>query len=180
MRLRGCVWAYVCMLIMIGLIIEFQHTPDFGVQLLVIDEISTVGAAQFEIVSRRLDQVRKVLWREKFNTVPPDDEDGFGGIGVVCMGDFAQLPPVLATLLLSGGPILDAKNSGLRTFALAGRQRFKDFSDVIRLRRIHRIQGADPYKETTMRLRDAAITLEDYNLWKKHEVEALDVPSGIG
>ncbi len=34
------------------------------VKLLVIDEISTVGAAQFMIVSRRLDQVGKALWRE--------------------------------------------------------------------------------------------------------------------
>jgi len=32
------------------------------VKLLVIDEISTVGAAQFEIISRRLDQVGKALW----------------------------------------------------------------------------------------------------------------------
>lgn len=151
-----------------------------GVQLLVIDEISTVGAAQFAIISRRLDQVGKAVWRERFHTVPPDDDDGFGGIGVVCMGDFAQLPPVLSTLLLMGVPILDAKNSGLRTIALTGRQRFKEFKDVIRLRRIHRIQGADPYKETTMRLRDAAITLDDYNLWKEHEIQALDVPSAIG
>ena len=154
--------------------------PHIGVQLLVIDEISTVGAAQFEIVSRRLDQVRKVLWRERFHTAAPDDDVGFGGIGVVCMGDFAQLPPVLSTLLLMGSPIQDAKNSGLRTLALTGRQRFKEFKDVIRLRRIHRIQGADPYKETTMRLRDAAITFEDYSLWKEHEIAALDIPSAIG
>lgn len=151
-----------------------------GVQLLVIDEISTVGAAQFAIISRRLDQVGKALWRERFHTAPPDDDDDFGGIGVVCMGDFAQLPPVLSTLLLMGVPILDAKKSGLRTIALTGRQRFKEFKDVIRLRRIHRIQGADPYKESTMRLRDAAITLDDYNLWKEHEIQALDVPSAIG
>ena len=154
--------------------------PYFGVQLLVIDEISIVGAAQFEIVSRRLDQVRMVLWRERFRAAPPDDDDGFGGFGVVCMGDFAQLPPVLSTLLLTGSSILDAKNSRLRTYALTGRQRFKQFTDVIRLKRIHRIQGADAYKETTMRLRDAAITMEDYNLWREHEIDALDVPSAIG
>ena len=33
------------------------------VQLLVIDEISIVGAAQFEIICRRLEQVGKILWR---------------------------------------------------------------------------------------------------------------------
>ena len=55
-----------------------------------------------------------------------------------------------------------------------GRQTFAQFEDVIRLRRIHRILGKDPYKETTMRLRDAAITLEDYMLWKSHEIESLE------
>ena len=150
-----------------------------GVQLLVIDEISTVGAAPFEIISRRLEQVGKVLWRERFGTAPPDELGGFGGIGVVCMGDFAQLPPVLSSMLLTGSPIQDAKSSGLRTLALTGRQRFQHFQDVIRLRRIHRIQGADPYKESTMRLRDASITLDDYKLWKQHEIDSLDVPSAI-
>ena len=57
--------------------------------------------------------------------------------------------------------------------ALAGRQTFAGFEDVIRLRRIHRQQGVDAFKESTMRLRDAAITHEDYELWKTHEVDVL-------
>ena len=57
--------------------------------------------------------------------------------------------------------------------ALAGRHTFAMFQDVIRLRRIHRILGKDPFKETTMRLRDAAITVEDYKLWKSHEVDTI-------
>ena len=81
-----------------------------------------MGAAQFEIISHRLDQVGKALWRERFHKAPPDDIGGFGGIGVVCIGDFAQLPPVLSTLLLTGTPIVDAKKSGLRSLALIGRQ----------------------------------------------------------
>ena len=93
------------------------------------------------------------------------------------MGDFAQLPPVLSTALLSGTQLQDAKNSGLRALALAGRQRFQSFTDVLRLRRIHRILGADPYKESTMRLRDAAITSEDYELWKQHEVDSIEPSS---
>ncbi len=50
---------------------------------------------------------------------------------------------------------------------------------MIRLRRIHRIQGADPFKESTMRLRDAAISVEDTSLWKQHEVESLEDDSAI-
>ena len=154
------------------------------VQLLVIDEISTVGAAQFEIMSRRLEQVGKTLWRDRTGQVPEDgwwEEhlSGFGGIGVVCMGDFAQLPPVLSTMLLPRAPIVDAKNSGLRNLALSGQKRFLSFEDVIRLRRIHRIKGADPFKESTMRLRDAALTLQDHELWKQHEISSLESSSAV-
>jgi len=144
------------------------------VELLVLDEVSTIGAASFQIICRRLEQVGKVLWRVRYRTRPPDDIGWFGGIGVLLMGDFAQLPPVLASSLLSGATIMEGKKSGLRAFALAGRQTFEQFQDVIRLRRIHRILGAGPFKESTMRLRDAAITVEDYNLWKTHEIESLE------
>ena len=40
--------------------------------------------------------------------------------------------------------------------------------------RIHRQKGLDAFKESAMRLRDAAITLEDYDLWNEHEVDSID------
>ena len=97
----------------------------------------------------------------------------FGGICVFLMGDFAQLPPVLATSVLPGMSMTESRGAVGRAMALAGRQTFAGFEDVIRLRRIHRQQGVDAFKESTMRLRDAAITYEDYKLWKTHEVDAL-------
>ena len=144
------------------------------VELLLVDEISTVGAAQFEIMNRRLQQVARVVHRQRFGTEPPDDMGSFGGIGVVLMGDFAQLPPVLATSLLMGNLIMERHASGLRGYALAGQKTFRNFTQVLRLRRIHRQKGPDAFKESTMRLRDAAITLEDYELWKEHEVDSID------
>ena len=91
------------------------------------------------------------------------------------MGDFAQLPPVLATSLLSGMPIVGSHNSGLRGLALAGQRSFrKHFGHVLRFKRIHRQKGADAFKESTMRLRDAAMTVEDYELWKTHELDSID------
>ncbi len=147
------------------------------VELVIIDEISTVGAAQFEIMNRRLEQVGKVLWRRRFGTRPPDSLGGFGGLGVVLMGDFAQLPPVRSSTLMPGARLEAGRRSGLRALALAGRQTFARFEDVIRLRVIHRMQAADSYKESTIRLRDAAITCEDYDLWKTHEIESLTEPS---
>lgn len=153
-----------------ALVAELRH-----VQLLLVDEISTVGAAQFELMSRRLQQVARVLFRERTGCEPPLDMGPFGGIGVVLMGDFAQLPPVMATSLLSGMPIVERHNSGLRGLAMAGQRSFRrDFSHVLRFRRIHRQKGADAFKESTMRLRDAAMTVADYDLWKTHELDSID------
>ena len=73
------------------------------VELLLVDEISTVGAAQLEIINRRLRQVSRVVHREQFGTEPPDNVGSFGSIGVVLMGDLAQLPPVLASTFLFFG-----------------------------------------------------------------------------
>ena len=144
------------------------------VQLLVIDEVSTLGAAQFEIMSRRLEQVGKVLWRARYGHAAPDSLNGFGGVGVLLIGDFAQLPPVRSSSLLAGASIDDPKTGGMRALALTGRQTFQTFEHVVRLRRIHRLLGADPFKESTLRLRDAAITVDDYSLWKEHEIASLE------
>ena len=57
---------------------------------------------------------------------------------------------------------------------LAGRQMFNTLDEVIRLRRIHRQKGADAFKESTIRLRDAANTVDDYELWKSNELDSVD------
>ena len=145
-----------------------------SVELLVIDEVSTCGAASLEVINRRMQQVARVLWRNRFRSPPPDDMGPFGGIGVLLMGDFAQLPPVLATSVLPGMPLTESGGATSRAMALAGRQTFTTFEDVLRLRRIHRQKGVDAFKDSTMRLRDAANTLEDYELWKTHELDSLD------
>ena len=71
-------------------------------------------------------------------------------------------------------PLMESGGVSARVLALAGRQTFNVFADVIRPRRIHRQKAVDAFKDSTMRLRDAAITVEDYDLWKTHEVEILD------
>ena len=144
------------------------------VRLIVIDEISTVGAGQFAIIAKRLRQAARVFYRERFNTAPPDDLGSFGGFGIMLMGDFAQLPPVLSSSLLEGSPLIESQKSNMRFEALHGRQLFKDFQQILRLRRIHRQKGADPFKESTMRLRDVAITQEDYELWQTHSLDECD------
>ena len=127
-------------------------------ELLLIDEISTVGAGQFEMISRRLEQVGKALWRERVGTEPPRDLGGFGRFGIILIGDFGQLPPVLASSLLPHSKLLEPQRSGLRGRALQGSLRFQEFVNDVRLRRIHTQKGADLFKESTIRLRDAAVT----------------------
>ena len=67
---------------------------------------------------------------------------------------------------------------------MQGREQFGKFTDVIRLRRIHRQKGADEYKNSTMRLRDAAITPADHLLWQEHVLDSTDSfpnwPEGAG
>ena len=112
----------------------------------------------------------RVLWRERFRRNPPEDLGTFGGIGIVLMGDFAQLPPMLSSSLLDGIPHQESTETNRQFVALTDQQMFGQFEQVLRLRRIHRQKGADPYKESTMRLRDAAQTKEDHDLWHAHSV----------
>ena len=121
-------------------------------ELLLIDEISTVGAAQVEMMSRRFEQVKKVMWCQLRGTEPPESFGGFGSIGMVCMGTFAQLPLVLATSLLPEARLTETRSPGLRSRGLQGCFGFQGFVQVIRSRHTLYIQkGAAPYKDSTIR-----------------------------
>ena len=86
------------------------------VQLLVIDEVSTLGAPQLEIMCRRMEQVGKVVWCERHKHSPPDSLGGWGGVGVLLIGDFAQLPPVKASSLHLEVDLEEGKSYGWRSF----------------------------------------------------------------
>eukprot|EP00959_Pyramimonas_sp_CCMP1952_P005160 108480-Pyramimonas_sp.AAC.1 len=55
--------------------------------------------------------------------------------------------------------------------ALAGRQVFDAFDDVIRRRHRYCQKRVDASKDSTKRLRDSATTTEYCALWKTHEVD---------
>ena len=59
-------------------------------RLLIIDEISMVGSSLFKWVDQRLRQIKK-------------DERPFGGVSVVLLGDFNQLPPVKDSWIFKEG-----------------------------------------------------------------------------
>ena len=89
---------------------------------------------------------------------------GFGGCAVLLSGDFAQIPPVLATSLLdtrtadaSTCPNARWQNAGSRAFVALSQNVFK-------LRRIHRNDNVCDYKTSLLALREAAPSVAQYNL----------------
>ena len=125
-----------------------------GLRLLVIDEISMVSRPMLADVDARLKE-----WRA-FNKHPAKKE-AFGGVGVIVAGDFGQLPPTKAEDLSLLCP------HELQGRAALGKRLFDRFTTVVRLRRIHRQAGASLYKESLIRLRDGAMTKEDWQQWRK-------------
>eukprot|EP00959_Pyramimonas_sp_CCMP1952_P453837 9468915-Pyramimonas_sp.AAC.1 len=92
----------------------------------------------------------------------------FGSIGVVLMGDFAQLPSVLAASLLPGVPRTDAVARLFEPWRWPPSRpspnlRTSNVCVVLTARR-----ASMHAKMQRMRLRDAAVTTEDYTLWKTH------------
>ena len=135
-------------------------------RLLVIDEISMVSAEQLELVSRRLEQAAKILYRERHGRRAPASFGGFGGLHVLLVGDFGQIPPVSGKSLISS----QAPKGEHRHLSKRGQERFNDIQNVLCLRRIYRQKNAGPFLDSTLRLRDAALQPQDYDLYKEHEL----------
>ena len=93
-----------------------------GVEFLVIDEKSMIGLTMLAWVDNRL-ELR-----------PSNQESMFGGLNVILVGDFAQLPPVMAKPLYYADPLSDP-------FEIAGSNAYFAFNKTIRLTTVMRQQG---------------------------------------
>ena len=90
----------------------------------------------------------------------------FGSVKVVLGGDFGQLPPVAVVpekTLLNAKAVQQGQN---KQEVNLGLRLFMSIRKVFRLRRIHRQVGQSTYKESLLRIRDAAHTKEDVALWQ--------------
>ena len=52
--------------------------------------------------------------------------------------------------MMAGMPLIESRGAAARSMALAGRQVFNSFVDVVRLRRIYGQKGVDAFKDSTM------------------------------
>ena len=143
--------------------------------ILEIDEISMVDRIVLAYVHLRLQEWRRTRYHDRLCGHGPcrcGARMSFGGVKVVLAGDFGQLPPVavakektlLCPEILRAGQDQSVGNLGLRLF--------RQIRAVFRLRRIHRQTGQSHYKDSLLRLRDAAHTKEDVDLWRTHDLSS--------
>ena len=103
-----------------------------GVQYIVVDEMSMLDHSLLYLISRRLQQV---------HAVPHGDDrygadEPFGGVGIILVGDFGQLPPVVRK---GGGRSLYRELPACCGFAArSGRALYLGFRTVVCLSKVYR------------------------------------------
>eukprot|EP00662_Eupelagonemidae_sp_cell21_P057762 gene57762-biopygen59097 len=92
-------------------------------------------------------------------------------MGVVLVGDFGQAPPIGEMSLLAP-PTAGERRAGARQMGCLGRRLFNNFDSCYRLRRVHRQGAVCDFKDSTLRLRDGAMSMADYRLWQTHDINS--------
>lgn len=135
---------------------DFDDVCDalIDLEMLIIDEVSMLEPSKLALLSILLDRCRRR--NHRFRGLMPN---GFGDYHVVLCGDFAQLQPVGTSLL----------SSNLKGQSALGKRLFEGFAKVVKLRRVYRqkctTEFDTKFRDSTLRLRDAAPTKEDLDLW---------------
>ena len=128
-----------------------QKFEKIGV--IIIDEKSMIGQRLLHMIDMRL--------REIF---PQSREKMFGGISIVLIGDWKQLPPV------GDSSLFDAKGK-----CAAGYNLYSSFKDVVTFSKIERQTGdsQQDFRDELGRLAEGRFTKEDWNKWKSRTLELL-------
>ena len=120
--------------------------------LLIIDEISMVGANMLLEIHKRLQHIKAVL---------PDVT--FGGVSILAVGDLYQLPPVCQS------PVFSAVNDSYAKLYRSGSLWVDEFQ-MLELDEIMRQRGDSKFCELLCRVRTADHTEDDLAVLKSREV----------
>ena len=97
---------------------EFQLRMK-GIKYVIIDEVSMLKQDELNWINQRLQQAS-------------GKTAAFGGYNIICVGDFAQLPPVMSCPLYTG------PNDRMKSFSSNGYVLYRQFDTVVLLDKIKR------------------------------------------
>ena len=152
--------------------LKFEH-----VGLIVIDEKSMIGQKQFYYVNKRLQEAR-----------PAKADQPFGGMSIVLLGDWKQLPPVKDTPLYQDPSELHGKTAKARKkelekksldkglpFKAQAYQFYRKFDKSVIFTKVQRQDGDDQaeFREELKRLGEGTFTQSDWMRWQCRTLDAL-------
>ena len=129
---------------------KFKNT-----EIIVIDEKSMISLWMLYAIDQRLRELK-----------PSKCKMPFGGVSIVIMGDFAQLPPVLAKALY----YTETKN--LTHYQTLGKALFQLFERTIILDEVMRQKGNNTLIDTFGKLSNGTLTVKDWELFAKRELNS--------
>ena len=106
-----------------------------------------------------------------------DNAPHSGNIGVIICGGFAQMRPIGRKTLIA--PISAERSPVAAKLGNAGRRIFDAFSVCAKFRVIYRQVAPCPFKASTRRLLDCAVTLSDYDLWQSRDIASDKFPEDL-
>ena len=123
------------------------------VGILVIDEKSMIGQEIVSCISQRLQEAK-----------PHTSHLPFGGLSIIILGNWKQLPPV------GDSSLYNAKSK-----KPMGHNLYRLFHDTIFFDTIQRQEGADqqPFREELQRLSDGNFNLQDWTEWRSRTLDLL-------
>ena len=123
-----------------------------NVALLVVDEKSMIGQKTFYMISERLKEAR-----------PQTQDLPFGGVSIILLGDWMQLPPV------ADAPIYSNANKTI------GYNLYRHFEDSIIFAKVQRQEGDDQaeFRSQLEKLANGHFTVQDWEKWTARSLTRL-------